>query len=577
MAARQSANEPNSIMHLKRFSLFCVWLLTANFALAQNFTLDSTSIGPGGSSAGGTYTLDANVGEAVTTSSSLSGGNYSMNAGFWGITVVPSPDGGPQLSIRSTTTNTVLVSWPASAEGFELRQSSNLNTPTWTVPPQVVNTSGGSKFIVVNPPVGNLFYRLNKVVPGSAYQVVNLNNAGAGSLRAAILAATNNAVVDFAPGLEGAIVLSSELAINTNLTIVGPGATVLAVSGGNTSRVFNITGGNVKISGLAIRDGVTPSVNPKGGGVFNGTSLVLSNCALVSNLAVGGNGANGTTTIGGSGGSAIGGGIYSTGTLAMVNCTLALNEARGGNGGNGGVSGSGFGLNGGAGGSGLGGAVCNDGTLNMTNCTFAANRVNGGNGGIGGDGGLSVGRGGNGGGGEGAGVLNRLTCQSANITVTGGVAASGNFGTGSPNGTPGSALGGGFRSTTANAFLVNSLIAENTLGSGGAVGNGLDVSGTVVSQGYNLVGITNGTSGWLTSDKTGEVVSPVDPWLDVLQDNGGWVPTMALLSGSPAIDQGKNIGLSSDQRGLPRPVDFAGVANAAGGNGSDMGAFEVNQ
>jgi hypothetical protein len=563
-------------MHLKRFSLFCAWLLTAKFALAQNFTLDSTSIGPGGSSAGGNYTLDASVGEADATSSSLNGGTYSMNAGFWGITVVPTPDGGPQLAIQSTTTNTVLISWPASAEGFELRQSSNLNTPTWTVPPQVVNTSGGSKFIIVNPPVGNLFYRLNKVVSASAYQVVNVNDAGAGSLRAAILAATNNAVVDFAPGLEGVIVLSSELAINKSLIIAGPGATVLAVSGGNTSRVFNISTGNVKIFGLAIRDGAAPSGDPKGGGVFNSTSLVLSNCALVSNLAVGSNGANGVTTIGGSGGSGFGGGIYSTGTLALVNCTLALNEARGGNGGNGGVSGSGFGLNGGAGGSGLGGAICNDGILNMTNCTFAVNRVTGGNGGIGGDGGLSVGRGGNGGGAEGAGVLNRLTCQSANVTITGGVAEHGSVGTGSPNGSPGVALGGGFRSTTANAFLVNSLIAENSLGSTIAVANGFDVFGTIVSQGYNLVGMTNGSSAWLASDKVGNNVSPVDPLLDVLQDNGGGVPTMGLLSGSPAIDQGKNIGLSTDERGLPRPVDFAGLANAAGGNGSDMGAFEVN-
>jgi hypothetical protein len=88
--------------------------------------------------------------------------------------------------------------------------------------------------------------------------------------------------------------------------------------------------------------------------------------------------------------------------------------------------------------------------------------------------------------------------------------------------------------------------------------------------------MTNGSSAWVASDKVGDVVSPVDPWLDVLQDNGGLVPTMGLLSSSPAIDKGKNIGLSTDQRGLPRPIDFAGVPNAAGGNGSDIGAFEVN-
>jgi hypothetical protein len=50
--------------------------------------------------------------------------------------------------------------------------------------------------------------------------------------------------------------------------------------------------------------------------------------------------------------------------------------------------------------------------------------------------------------------------------------------------------------------------------------------------------------------------------------------TMALLSGSPAIDQGKNFGPPTDQRGMPRPYDLPSVANAGGGDGSDIGAFE---
>jgi hypothetical protein len=559
---------------IRRLPLWLSLLCAASVSTHAQ-TLDWHSIAPAATSTGGTFSLSGIL-ESDGSPTTTSGGTYSLDAGFWSVNAVQTP-GAPLLTVNTTTTNTVVVSWSAAAADFVLQQSSSLNTPSWSTAPQAVNSSGGFQFVVVNPPTGTRFYRLNKTITSGGFQVINLNDAGAGSLRAAIQLATNNALVDFAPGLEGAIVLTSELAINKSLTISGPGATVLAVSGGNTSRVFNITSGSVSISGLAIRDGVAPTANAKGGGVFNSTSLVLSNCALVSNLALGGNGANGVTTIGGAGGSGFGGGIYSTGTLVVVNCTLALNEARGGNGGNGGVSANGdFGLNAGAGGSGLGGAICNDGILNMTNCTFASNRVNGGNGGIGGDGGLSIGRGGNGGGAEGAGVLNRLTCQSANVTITGGFAERGNIGTGSPNGTPGSTLGGGLRSTTANAFLVNSLIAENSLGSGGAAANGPDVSGTVVSQGYNLVGMTNGSSAWVASDKVGDVVSPVDPWLDVLQDNGGSVPTMGLLSSSPAIDKGKNIGLSTDQRGLPRPIDFAGVPNAAGGNGSDIGAFEVN-
>jgi len=79
----------------------------------------------------------------------------------------------------------------------------------------------------------------------------------------------------------------------------------------------------------------------------------------------------------------------------------------------------------------------------MTNCTFALNRATGGNGGNAGEGGLFQGRGGNAGGAEGAGVLNRQSCQSANVTITSGVAEAGIRGTGSPNGTSGSSFGGG--------------------------------------------------------------------------------------------------------------------------------------
>jgi hypothetical protein len=47
------------------------------------------------------------------------------------------------------------------------------------------------------------------------------------------------------------------------------------------------------------------------------------------------------------------------------------------------------------------------------------------------------------------------------------------------------------------------------------------------------------------------------------------------LTDSPAIDQGKSFGLTTDQRGRLRMYDFANVANASGGDGSDVGAFEM--
>lgn len=74
------------------------------------------------------------------------------------------------------------------------------------------------------------------------------------------------------------------------------------------------------------------------------------------------------------------------------------------------------------------------------------------------------------------------------------------------------------------------------------------------------------------SDQINVAATGLDP---ALADNGGPTLTHALLPGSPAIDQGNSFGLTTDQRGDPRPVDFSGIANAPGEDGTDIGAFEV--
>ena len=75
----------------------------------------------------------------------------------------------------------------------------------------------------------------------------------------------------------------------------------------------------------------------------------------------------------------------------------------------------------------------------------------------------------------------------------------------------------------------------------------------------------------------------IDPGLDPagLQNNGGPTLTIALLSNSRAIDKGTSNGLTgnltTDQRGVgfPRTVDDPSIANSAGGDGTDVGAFEL--
>jgi hypothetical protein len=79
------------------------------------------------------------------------------------------------------------------------------------------------------------------------------------------------------------------------------------------------------------------------------------------------------------------------------------------------------------------------------------------------------------------------------------------------------------------------------------------VSGPLDSQGYNLIGDGSGGSGYADTDLVGSADNPIDPLLGPLQDNGGPTPTMALLSGSPALDAGDPDQLGSpDQRGVGR-------------------------
>jgi hypothetical protein len=62
-------------------------------------------------------------------------------------------------------------------------------------------------------------------------------------------------------------------------------------------------------------------------------------------------------------------------------------------------------------------------------------------------------------------------------------------------------------------------------------------------------------------------VLDTDPLLGLLDDNDGFIKTMALGAGSPAIDAGNNAACTdTDQRGITRPQ----------GSACDMGAFEVD-
>jgi hypothetical protein len=193
-------------------------------------------------------------------------------------------------------------------------------------------------------------------------------------------------------------------------------------------------------------------------------------------------------------------------------------------------------------GEGGGGIYNRGGTLTVSNSTLSGNSA----------------------GDEGGGILlSSGTVTVSNSTLSGNSAS----------------FGGGIRNDNLGAIsakLKNTIVAAND-----ASVLGPDARGAFTSQGHNLIGqsdcvgescgFTNGQNG----DLVGTAANPKDPMVGPLADNGGPTMTHALLEGSPAIDKGNSFGESTDQRGLPRPSNFVGIPDASGGDGSDIGAFEL--
>ncbi len=93
------------------------WILTLPFcviAWAQYSPDWSTVNGGGGTSAGGVYSVTGTIGQP--NAGVMRGGNFTLQAGFWGIIAAVQTLGAPPLSNVHTTTNAVAVR-PLSVRG----------------------------------------------------------------------------------------------------------------------------------------------------------------------------------------------------------------------------------------------------------------------------------------------------------------------------------------------------------------------------------------------------------------------------------------------------------------------------
>jgi hypothetical protein len=298
-------------------------------------------------------------------------------------------------------------------------------------------------------------------------------------------------------------------------------------------------------SGGGIVNSVDESLLAGGGDA----SVTLSNCQVNSNLA-----------LNGSGGGIENQAFYGPGAnLNVVDCVLDGNVAAFGGGlvnffGTVSLSGSTLAAN--AAPTGEGGGISNDGTLTLANCTLNGNSAFGG-----------------------GAIVNSATLTIANSTLSSNSAdfdggAIWNFG-----GTLtllNSTLYGNMARQYFGGGIVNNATLElgSTIFDAGASGLNLtNYQGAVTSLGYNLS--SDGANGLLNQQTD---LLNTDPMLGPLQDNGGPTLTHGLLPGSPAIDKGKNLSATaSDQRGsgFARTVNSLCAADALGGDGTDIGAFET--
>jgi predicted outer membrane repeat protein len=171
---------------------------------------------------------------------------------------------------------------------------------------------------------------------------------------------------------------------------------------------------------------------------------------------------------------------------------------------------------------------------------------------------------------------------SANIaTISGGGLT--NFGTASltnatlylneaPN-------GAGIASNLSGASPLATVRLTNTIVAGGTLADLAGFNANFINGGHNLIGnigaiTTYGTVATpLNGNLLGDSITPRNPQLDVLKDNGGPTLTHALLFGSPARDAGDNLvapTTGGDQRGFTRIFDGDGDGIAT----VDIGAFE---
>ncbi len=390
--------------------------------------------------------------------------------------------------------------------------------------------------------------------------VTTLADSGAGSLRQALGTAAAGDVITI--GVTGQIDLLSPLTVPVPVTVEGPGAAGLVLSGGGTVQVLTVTatGGPVTLRGVTVANGSQLAGSQAGAGIeATGTDLVLTDVVVRDSEAglYGGGIAveDGSLTLVDSAVRGNGSGYYGGGIRAVdsdVTISGSLLEAN--------VCGN------------AGGALSVDGgDVVVETTTVRGNDAQAVPGLLGGDT-LRVDR-------------STVSDNVATIAPGVGIGVSG-FGDVTVTNSTITGTGGGVIPAAVDAggdlVLDHVTVAGNQPGTATAsAGGAVTITDSIVTGGVDDISaggpltVRHSLLGASTAvvDGTDGTIVGADPLLDALADNGGPTQTMVPRTGSPVLDSGSvpYTGTVTDQRGVARVIDGNGDGTAV----TDLGAVEA--
>jgi CSLREA domain-containing protein len=463
---------------------------------------DSASGGCAGGSGADTIVFDAALAYPVTIVLTQTGANEDA-------ALTGDLDISGTLTISGTGQGQIMVDGNQTDRAFEVQAGARVTVVGLTVQHGNPGTAAGGGFVVDQ--TGTLTLTNSLVVSNTA--------ASGGGLKVMGALRMSNSVVQ---GNQGGGISNEGGALTLNqVDVIGnTGGYGVSNSGGSLAFNTGLVAGNQggiynanNVSGTSLFN--LTILNNTGSGVYNtgglfAVVLTLRQSQVMSNTA------------------AVGAGVYNEGsgaTMTIYQTRLAYNVA-----------------------SSSGGGAWNWGSMSIISSTIDHNRAS-----------------------NGAGLRH----NKGNLALTNATLS---FNTASNNG------GGLYSDSETSALLTNVTVDSNHTNGAPATGGNLyldntslSLKNTIVSNGgpegncgFNLPASLNSVDHNLDSGTTcgfaatGDITN-TDPLLGPLQDNGGSTPTQALLSNSPAIDQGTNSGCPiTDQRGLHRPQ----------GSSCDIGAYE---